>query len=645
MIETMTDEEAHEIEAAFASVTAVVRDRLSRNLRIRRNLPGDGRVRIDRQLPFLCVYRAPAAGGDVGTRELVTTEAAYLVASGEPQHAVGVAGLLGEIVETLHEHFGAILLVEVWAEDDRPAGVAPRDATRPGFRVVTSQRDALGNTVAAFETALHDIRSQGWNADVEIDDQRAPAPPSLTPLIDAVADQAFFAIGVAVRPVYRDAHTGAMFPVVLQSLRRQLAVALRKGVSAFTGRQIQDGAQSQPPLHFESLGPSALVKAARLVDQQLSEVSQAFDFVLQTVPLNSAAAWEEFLAAGFAEQPRFYYRPLPYDPAQLKRRLFEIPIDRIEDATLIQLFSQKQDHLDRQLTALKNIDAPPFFFDGVQLYGRPDDRLVRLARGILARLDAQDAAIAPDDVVHAGELVAAARDQIDFYHQQLPGFAPTVDVRNDLAATMMVAKDRLLVSSTAALARRAVEPLLHHEIGTHLVTYFNGRQQPFQQLYAGLAGYEELQEGLAVLAEYLTGGLTPVRLRTIACRVLAVQAMVEDRPFVETFHLLHDDHGLPPRAAFMTTLRTYRGGGLTKDAIYLRGLWSLIEYLREGHDAEPLYVGKIALEHVSLVQELRRRGIVGPPALLPRFWDDAAASTRLERCRQSTLLELVEHSV
>ena len=76
--------QSHDIDAAFDSVTAVVIDRLSRNQRIRRNLPGDGRVRIDRQLPFLCVYRAPPAGGDAGTRDLVTTEAAYLVACGAP---------------------------------------------------------------------------------------------------------------------------------------------------------------------------------------------------------------------------------------------------------------------------------------------------------------------------------------------------------------------------------------------------------------------------------------------------------------------------------------------------------------------------------------------------------------------------------
>ena len=39
-----------------------------------------------------------------------------------------------------------------------------------------------------------------------------------------------------------------------------------------------------------------------------------------------------------------------------------------------------------------------------------------------------------------------------------------------------------------------------------MLTYFNGKLQPFHQLQCGFAGYDELQEGLAVLAEFFSGG-------------------------------------------------------------------------------------------------------------------------------------------
>ena len=52
----------HELAATYDSLAAIVSDRLTRNERIRRTLPEDGRVRIDRQLPFVCVYRSPSPG-------------------------------------------------------------------------------------------------------------------------------------------------------------------------------------------------------------------------------------------------------------------------------------------------------------------------------------------------------------------------------------------------------------------------------------------------------------------------------------------------------------------------------------------------------------------------------------------------------
>src|SRR5690606_28740544 len=109
----------------------------------------------------------------------------------------------------------------------------------------------------------------------------------------------------------------------------------------------------------------------------------------------------------------------------------------------------------------------------------------------------------------------------------------------------------------------------------------------------GLAGYEATQEGLAVLSEYLVGGLTPRRFRVLAARVLAVCALLEGAGFVDVFELLHEDHGFSPRDAFDITVRVFRGGGLTKDALYLRGLCEVVEHLREHGDVLSLFAAKI----------------------------------------------------
>lgn len=625
-----------QIGLTFSNVIDAVRDRLSRNLRIRRNLPGDGRLRLDRQLPFLCIYRTPVAGGDNGTRDLVTTEAAYLFASGEPRYVEGLDALCCSISETLEEHFGALLLVEVWAEEDRAAPL-PARLSPPKFHIVAAPCDALGGAVEALDAALREVTLHGVAAEVETVHDAAPAPPSMRPIAAACGRGECFRVGIAVRPVYRDAATGALFPLVLQSLRRQLATALRKSIFAFTRPP-----SGSPRSHYESFGPSAMAKTTRLVDQQLCEISQSFDFLLQATPINTEAAWKEFSDSGYRAAPVLYYRPLPHHPALVKRQLFEIPIEHVEDTTLAHLFGEKQDELDTQLAALKHIDTPAFFYDSLQLYGSPDAALVELAESILNHPHAKDDDA--DDVLITADLVAAAaREQIDYYHERLPDFHATVEVVNNIASGLMVAHDHLLVSESAAIPSRRLDPLLHHEVGAHLLTYFNGRQQPLRQLYAGLAGYEGLQEGLAVLSEYFAGGLTRSRLRLLAARVLAVRARCDGASLVEAFELLHGERQLRGKLAFMTVVRAYRGGGLTKDALYLRGLRDLLEYLQRGHDLEPLYAGKFALAHVPLVRELRRRGVVHPPALLPQFWENDSFPARLERCRTASVLDLLEN--
>ena len=630
------------IDAEFNRLSDIVRDRLSRNLRIRRTLPGDGRLRLDRQLPFLCIYRrpenaaSPATNPDRGTRDLVTTEGAYLFASGAPQYAEGVELLCQTISETLRDHLGKLLIIELWAIDDSAADAASRTPLRPSFRIAAPKLVPLADTVAALETALRSVKLHGLRADVEIVEDAHPGAPGLTPLQSSDDADDWLTIGVGVRPVFRDAATGEIYPLVLQSLRRQLAVAIRQAVFAFTGRD-----QTQPHSHYESLGPSSMSKAGRAADQQLCEISQSFDFLLQVTPVNAESAWEAFEASSYAKPPTLHYRPLPYHPSLLKRQLYSIPLEHVEAASLIQLFEQKQDELDKQLDALKHLGTRAFYYDSLHLYGAPDDDLVRLAESILTATRA-----AADDIhesyVPAAQVAAAAREHIDYYHQKLPDFQASVEVCSSIASALMVAQDRLFVSENSSIRPQRLDPLLHHEVGTHLLTYFNGRQQPLRQLYAGFPGYEALQEGLAVLAEYLVGGLSAGRTRTLAGRVLAVRSMLRSGSFLETFELLHDEHHFGPRSAFMTALRVHRGGGLAKDAIYLRGLRDLIAYLHAGRDLEPLYVGKISLEQVPLVQELRRRGVVQPPALLPRFWDKGAHRERLARCRELSLVELLE---
>jgi uncharacterized protein (TIGR02421 family) len=209
-------------------------------------------------------------------------------------------------------------------------------------------------------------------------------------------------------------------------------------------------------------------------------------------------------------------------------------------------------------------------------------------------------------------------------------------------AGMMVSGDQLLIGGRTRVPRRRVDALLQHEIGTHLVTRYNGHLQPFRQLEVGLAGYDGLQEGLAVLAEHLVSGLSRSRMRVLAARVVAAKHLLDDATFVDTFRVVNRNLAFSQRTAYTITMRIYRGGGLTKDAVYLRGLLQILRYLREGGDLELLYVGKVASAHLPLISELRAREIIRAPALRPRYLERDDTHQKLERLRKGMKpLELV----
>jgi hypothetical protein len=136
-----------------------------------------------------------------------------------------------------------------------------------------------------------------------------------------------------------------------------------------------------------------------------------------------------------------------------------------------------------------------------------------------------------------------------------------------------------------------------------------------------------------VFAEYLVGGMTKGRLRLIAARVVACAAMLEGASFQETYLALVRDHGFSETGAFNLTLRLYRGGGLPKDAIYLRGLLEILEHLRRGGSLDPFWMGKVSASHFGIMQELATRGLLKAPQIRPVFLSHPQAEKRLARAR------------
>jgi uncharacterized protein (TIGR02421 family) len=363
------------------------------------------------------------------------------------------------------------------------------------------------------------------------------------------------------------------------------------------------------------------------VDHELAEIADGFRFLLDLTPVDLAEARRSFEANGRA--PRFQYRPLEDDPALAAKRVAEVRTDEVGDPTVASLLLAKQRELQLQLDMLSCRGSAEFLPLSIELYGSVGSSLLREARSILDELSPSDES--GDTWLDAVGLAAAATEELDRYRALAPHIESHVEVREG-STGIMVSRGDVLVSPTARVPAARVDALLQHEIGTHVVTHVNGAHQPLHVLASGLAGHEETQEGLAVVAEHLVGGLTSSRLRQLAARVVAVHAMTGGASFEDVHQELVRTE-IPETQAFSITLRTFRSGGLTKDAAYLRGLRDLLDHLAGGGPLEALWLGKMPLSAAPLVAELHRRGVLRDPLLLPRYLDDPAATARLARLR------------
>lgn len=580
---------------------------------IRKDFGRGERLHIDRPMPFLTVYvgrgRQPAA------KDIVTASSSYLLVS-SLQRAKAIVGL---VATAMTGHFGAFIVLDIGElERDRLAGDADY---LPPFEMTLSSSNDAGSKAAssAFSAATEKVRSKFRTPQlarpVLADDPEArlarllPKLPVLT---------------LRFAPIYRVPESEAVYPQLHEQLVANLVDSSLQAIASFV-----DATKSLAISSHRALGRRAFIDAVSRADKAIDEVAQSFDFLLAVTPINARAAWEEFSEGGFERTPQLLYRPLTMAVDQQKKRLFSVALDHFEDPVLTTLYREKQQELDLQLSLLAARETPRFVELSRALYGPVEPGLFKAAQAILDGTKSERGK-GPADDADVTYVERRAQAMIKAYAGASTQFDASVEVRDDLPGGMMVSGGRLLIARSTVMAKARVEALLSHEVGVHLLTYFNGSAQGLRLFRSGLAGYEGVQEGLAVLAEYLVGGMTLGRLRLLAARVVGCAAMLGGASFPECYKRIRD-LGLPESSAFNLVLRVYRGGGLAKDAVYLRGLLEVLAHLRVGGSLDPFWMGKIAASHFSIMQELNTRGLLKAPQLMPAFLSHPDADQRLKK--------------
>ncbi|HET8887152.1 MAG TPA: tyrosine/phenylalanine carboxypeptidase domain-containing protein [Salinimicrobium sp.] len=588
---------------------------------IRCHLPGGGYLQVSGPLPYLLVYRIVEPVDPVTVR-LILSESSYLIIGNKDFE--GYSELIYAMADKMSAKFESFLVLEIFTGD--------KDST--GFKL-KGPADKLPATLKEFKKELDALKNQ-YNVltlqETVIENNEERHPPGTMPLlgIKELKESGALLLGLEIPPVYRNSE-GEEYPVFFRSFKDDFVLALHKTIFQFIRIQTTSGISS-----YYALGQKNLQKNVLDIDRELTKIENSFQFLWLISPVNIRQVKDKFFESKYEELLNFHYRLLPIDPDVLKRKLYNLKIEEIDDPALSFLFREKREELELQITMLNDRGSKPFFYNSLMLYHGVEKELKEEALALLKEVKEEE--LKPiDNLVGAYEFKELAEKEFEYFRGQDENFTSKIHIRDDVNI-LMVSRGELYIPSDYKMDPTSSKALIQHEVGTHVLTYYNGLQQPLQQLSNGLTDYDTLQEGLAVMAEYFVGGLKANRMRTLAGRVIAASARMENADFKEIFNLLHWEHQFSPQRAFSITSRIMQGSGFIKDVIYLQGIVKLKKYIEKGGEIEPLYIGKFALKHLPIVTELKERMVLKDTKLLPRFLHAEETKEKINQIRKGISL-------
>lgn len=582
---------------------------------INATLPGGGILHIEKELPYLLIYRQ--LPNDPETYRMVISESSYLIIGDQDFH--GYQKLLFELSNVLSTKFKSFLLLELYAGAyDSSSFIikGPEKKLPTTLKVLKEELDAINSVFSGLylKTSIQDTSQR------QAEGQLALLSVEETKQCGALL------LGLEIPPIYRD-ESSKTYPVFFRNFRDFINRALHIAIFDYIRVQTSCGIAS-----FNALGRKYLKEKVFEIDKKLAEIESSYQFLWLVSPVNIHEIKETFLESNYKKLLDYHYRLLPIDPDVLKRKLYNLKIEEIDDPAMSHIFREKREELNQQITMLSERGTKNFLYDSVKLYQGINPHLCSEAKQILEKIpEVED--LEDDKLLDSKAFSSLARKEFDFFRNQDENFKCKVHIRKDVNI-MMVSQGELYIPEDYKLSEVDAKGLIQHEVGTHVLTYHNGLQQPLRQLSIGLANYDPLQEGLAVMAEFLVDALTPNRLRTLAGRVIAGEAVKEGGDFQEIFRLLTLTYNFSPQRAFNITSRIMQGGGFLKDIIYLQGLVDLRKYLQEGGDYESLLAGKFALEHTKIIEELTDRKVLKKGALKPSYLINEESSKRINLIRE-----------
>ena len=349
-------------------------------------------------------------------------------------------------------------------------------------------------------------------------------------------------------------------------------------------------------------------------DSSLHSLVSNIDILDAVSPLNYRDEKKAFFEGRYSKSPEFIYKASRIDAFGLKKSLFNLPLECVEDEDLKQIYLDVIDSYIDKIDQFKSIGTGDFIYDSLRYYGEPSQKDIRNAHFIL-HLPETASPEESEQILNASDielLLAGFADE--------RGYEYTLKKDDSMIANALVSGTTIKINTAAKVSKVEAMALAHHEVGVHLVTTLNGRAQPLKLLSIGCPLNTMTQEGMAILAEYLAGCLTIKRLKILALRVLAVDSMLKEKDFRATFLMLKEQYQASDEQAFTITARVFRGGGFTKDFLYLQGFHQMLNAYESEPSFNYLLAGKTSIDYLPSITKLIDKGLLlAPKYIAPAF--------------------------
>lgn len=346
-----------------------------------------------------------------------------------------------------------------------------------------------------------------------------------------------------------------------------------------------------------------------------------------------------------------YYsaRALPFD-AHDKMEEFRLIVRDAQNklgqySPVTRLIKRQCDEYVRSIQMLSARGTPAFNELSMELYGSPDDvfyaggpklsHLGFLLFDVLTSLDVKLQSAADVERYTPEQAQKILQERLNVFFDQHQG-SVRVMVSDGMIADAAAGADSIKLSKQAIFSERELKYLEVHEGWVHVGTTLNGTMQPYCSfLSKGSPSTNVIQEGLAVITEVVSFSSYPGRMRKITNRVIAIDKVVNGANFLDIYQYFIEC-GLREDDSYNQTVRVFRGstptgGPFTKDLSYAKGfvlIYNFICFAISQHrvDVIPLlFSGKLALDDLPLLIELKEQGLLTAPVYLPPQFRDLAA--------------------